>query len=311
MRTRLLTAVVVTATAGVLASTALAAPTATTVDSVTVDGTSVTASGTAEFDGVAASTSVGGANTGFVQPAVSGPAGVDLTDALVETLPDGLKFTWKLASLPAQVPPEGTRYTWSFAVGEEIFQLQAKRTNLASVTLPDDPAGHVTELGGNGFFQLRGKCTDNYVGTPEPVPPVAGCPHLAFLDGAFDPATASVTMTVPFGLEAAPAIAPGAVLVESLNANMSITSGFQAGISNATISDYTNGWQPYYVGGHVALATGLPTSKAATAKYTTVPVAEDGTWTGTLPVPAKHTKLYVRSCEGASSACTFTEVPLG
>jgi hypothetical protein len=309
VRTRPLTALVVTATAGLLASSALAAPTATTVDSVSRAGTTVTASGTALFDGLAPATSVGGTNTDFAQPAVSGAAGTDLKDALIETLPDaeGLRFTWKLASLPAQVLPEGVRYTWSFAVGNSRYQLQAKRTNVASITIPDDPAGHAAALAAGGFFQLRGNCTANYMDTP-----VANCPHIAFLKGAFNTAAGTVTMDVPFASQAAPDIKPGAVLVANDTAGMSISAAFQAFISNATISDFTNGWQPYYVGGQVAVATGLPTGKAETAKYTPAVVDADGAWTGTVTgVPANHTQLFVRSCEGATSACTYTGDPLG
>lgn len=308
MRTRLPIAVVATAAAGLLASSALAAPAGTTVDDVVRTGTTVTASGTADFDGLAPATTVGGTNTAFAQPEVSGPAGVDLTDALIETLPDGegLRFTWELAALPAQTPPEGVRYTWSFAVGDTLFQLQAKRTNVASITVPDDPAGHVTALAGGGYFQLRGNCTAEYLGTP-----VSNCPHVAFLKGAFDVANKAVTMDVPFDSDFAPAITPGAVITANETAGMSISAAFQAFISNATVSDFTNAWEPYYVGGQVVLATGLPTGKATTAKYTTVPVAEDGSWTGMVPAPTTHTQLFVRSCEGATSACTFTVVPLG
>lgn len=319
MRTRPLAALVVTATAAVLAPSALAAPTGTVIETVSRTGAVVTASGTATFDGVADVASVGGTNTQFAPDApsgggaaVSGAAGIDLTDALIETMPDGLRFTWKLAALPAQIPPEGTRYTWSFGIGDETFQLQAKRTNLASVTLPDDPAGHVGALAGSGFFQLRGNCSDNYLGLPDESPTkVSGCPHLAFLEGSFDTANAAVTMTVPFGLETAPAIAPGTVLTEVVTAGMSITAGFQAGISNTLFSDFTNGWQPYYVGPNVAIGTGTATANPASVSYTPATLAADGTWTGEVAkVLATHKKLHVRTCEGATATCTYTSVPL-
>jgi hypothetical protein len=309
MRARPLTAVVVTATAGLLASSALAAPTQTTVTEVTRDGGVVTASGTAVFDGAAPATSVGGTNTEFAQPPVAGAAGIDLKDALIETLPDGkgLRFTWKLASLPAKVPPEGTRYTWSFLVGTSTYQLQAKRTNAGSLTVLDDPAGHAAALSSGGFFQLRGNCTAEYMGTP-----VSNCPHVAFLEGAFNTADATVTMDVPFGTAAAPNIVPGAVILENLTANMSITAAFQAVASTTSTSDFTNGWQPYYVGGQVAIATGLPDRPATTGKFSPATLGEDGSWTGTLDkVDPKHTQLFVRTCEGAASACTFLALPLG
>jgi hypothetical protein len=307
MRTRPLAALVATATAAALTSSALAAPVETTVDSATRTGTTVTASGTAVFDGEAPATSVGGVNTPFAAGPVGEAAGIDLVDAFIETLPDGegLRFIWKLASLPPQAPPEGVRYTWSFGVGDKTFQLQAKRTNVVSTTTPEDPAGHLSALAG-GFFQLRGNCGTTYM---EHVP-LSNCPHLAFLTGAFDPATATVSMDVPFGLEVAPDIAPGAVVTEVQTANMSISAALQAGASMAQVSDFINGWQPYFVGGNVTLATGSATANPLALQYR--PATLDGeSWTGTVTSSLSHTTLYVRSCEGATSACTYTSAPIG
>lgn len=309
MRIRPLAALVVTATAGLLATSALAAPTALTVDDVVVDaaGTTATASGTAAFDGISPAASVGGTNTQFADPAVAGAAGIDLKDALIETLPEGagLRFTWKLASLPAQVPPEGVRYTWSFAVGQDLYQLQAKRTNVASVTVPDDPAGHVTALAGGGFFQLRGNCTASYQGTP-----VSNCPHVAFLEGAFDTAAGTVTMDVPFGADFAPSIVPGATIVANETAGMSVSAAFQAVISNATVSDFINGWKPYFVGPQVAVTTGLDGGRPETAsRYVPAVLAEDGTWTASTPIGSQHTQLFVRACEG--TVCSYEALALG
>lgn len=314
MRTRLLTAAVVTATAGALASTALAAPTAVTVTDVSRTGGVVTAAGTAAFDGVAPRTAVGGTNTKFAQAPVSGAAGTDLKEAFIETLPagKGLRFTWKVASLPAQVPPEGVRYTWAFSIGDNQYQLQAKRTNVASVTTTEDPQGHALQAAsGADWFQLRGACQTNYL---VPENPSSGCYHLAFLKGAFDVAKGEVTMDLPWqpkdrvGRAVGPDIVPGAVLQPLETAGMSIAASFQAVISNATVSDFINGWQPYYTGGHISIGTGT----ASALKYTPVPVNDDGSWAGSLDkVPATHTTLFVRACEGASAACTVTTAPLG
>ena len=305
MRTRPLTALVVTAAVGLLASSALAAPTGLTVDEVTRTGDVVTAAGTAAFDGLTPATSVGGSNTAFAAPPVSGALGTDLTDALLETLPDGagLRFTWKLASLPAQVPPEGVRYTWSFAVGTATYQLQAKRTNVGSLTVADDPAGHA--LATDGFFQLRGNCVADTMGAP-----VANCPHLAFLEGAFNTAEGTVTMDVPFDTEFAPAITSGAVIVENLTAGMSISAALQAGVSNTASSDFINGWKPYYAGPQVALATSTATSNASSGSYVPAVLAEDGTWTGALDKrPATHSRLFVRSCEGTTCLTEILPLP--
>jgi hypothetical protein len=164
----------------------------------------------------------------------------------------------------------------------------------------------VTALAAGGYFQLRGNCTASYQGTP-----VSNCPHVAFLTGAFDVANKAITMDVPFDSDFAPAITPGAVITANETAGMSVSAAFQAVISNATVSDFINGWEPYYTGGQVALATGLATSKKESARYTPVAVAEDGSWTGTVQAAANHTQLFVRSCEGATSACTYAVVQLG
>ena len=306
MRTRPLTALVVTASAGLLATSALAAPTGTTVEEVTQAGAVVTASGSAAFDGVSEVVSVGGTNTDFAAPPVSGGAGTDLVDAFIETLPEGagLRFTWKLASLPAQVPPEGVRYTWSFLAGTDTFQLQAKRTNVGSLTVADDPAGHAGALAESGFFQLRGNCVADTMGAP-----VANCPHIAFLPGAFDTAAGTVSMDVPFDSEAAPAITSGVAIAENQTAGMSISAAFQAGVSNTATSDFINGWKPFYTGPQVALATGTATANPASGRYTPAALADDGTWAGSTDrVLASHKQLFVRSCEGA--VCEFTALAL-
>jgi hypothetical protein len=126
---------------------------------------------------------------------VAEAAGIDLVDAKVLPLPDGsgLRFIWEVSNLPAQVPPEGVRYNWSFTAGGAQFQLQAKRTNLASVTTTEDPVGYVQQVSKGDFFQLRGACQTSYQGTP-----AAGCYHLAFLKGAFDVANKQVSIDVPY-----------------------------------------------------------------------------------------------------------------
>jgi hypothetical protein len=306
MRTRPVLTAAVTAAVAALTAGALAAPSGTTVTSATRSGSTVTAAGTATFSGVSGPVSVGGTNTEFAQPPVSGPAGFDLVDALVGPLPDGkgLRFTWKLRDLPAQVPPEGVRYTWSFAIGDATFQLQAKRTNLASVTTPDDPQGHVTAAAAGTTFQLRGNCGTTYMD----VVPLSNCPHLRFLPGAFNTATDTVTMDLPFG--AAPAIVPGAQLTEVQAAGMSISAGLQAVASVAQVSDFINGWTPYAAGPTVGIATGTATANPLGLNYAAA--ALDGTsWTGTLSrVSSSHTRLYVRTCEGLMTECTYTSAPL-
>ncbi|MFP5218991.1 MAG: hypothetical protein ACLGIG_04540 [Actinomycetes bacterium] len=310
MRTRPLAALVVTATAAALTSSALAAPSALTIDSATRSGSVVTAAGTAAFTGVDGPTAVGGTETPFANADVAKAYGIDLVGASIAPLEDGsgLRFVWQLSSLPPVTPPEGVRYTWSFGVGDKTFQLQAKRTNVVSTTTPEDPAGHAGALAGGGFFQLRGNCGDTYLDTV----PLSNCPHLAFLEGAFDPAAATVHMDVPFGLEVAPEIAPGAVITEVQTATMSISAAPQAAASTANASEFINGWEPYYApGGNVSVAVGTEKSNPATLSYRPTSLAE-GSWTGTVDrVPSAATLLFARACEGGASSCTYTSVPLG
>ncbi|HWH28324.1 MAG TPA: hypothetical protein VNU26_05070 [Mycobacteriales bacterium] len=309
MRTRPLAALVVTATAAALTSSALAAPSALTIDSAMRSGSVVTAAGTAAFTGVDGPTAVGGTETPFPNADVAKAYGIDLVGASIEPLADGsgLRFVWQLSSMPAVTPPEGVRYTWSFGVGDKTFQLQAKRTNVASTTTPEDPAGHAGALAG-GFFQLRGNCGSTYLDTV----PLANCPHLAFLSGGFDTAAGRVHMDVPYGLEVAKEIAPGAVITEVQTATMSISAAPQAVASTATAAEFINGWDPYYApGGNVSVAVGTDKTNPATVAYRPATFA-DGSWTATVDrVPSTATMLFARACEGGPSSCVYTSVPLG
>ena len=297
---------------GLVAAPASAAPSVAITSAVrdTAAGTA-TVTGTAAFAAITEGQSVGGSNTNFSDPAVAEAAGIDLTDAKIMPLADGsgLRFIWQLTSLPAQVPPEGVRYTWAFRIGETQFQLQAKRTNLASITTAEDPVGHVRQVSAGEFFQLRGACKDNYFDTPQPV---AGCAHLAFLKGSFDSAAKTVSMDVPFntkdaiGRLVAPQFQPGVVIEELQTAAMSVTAAFQAAISNATVSDYTNGWDPYYVGPRVDLAVGSATASPAGLNFATPATLAGDTFTGTVPMTGAATTVYARACNGTE--CSFAKL---
>ena len=278
------------------------------------DGSTATVSGTAAFADITAPESVGGVNTAFANPAVAGAAGIDLVDAKIVPLEDGsgLRFIWEVAAMPAQVPPEGVRYTWSFAIGGRQYQLQAKRTNMASVTTAEDPVNHVAQLAEGEFFQLRGACTANY-GHPES--PMSGCYHLAFLEGAFDTAAKTVSMDLPFstrdsiGRLVAPDFVPGAALMESQSAGMSIAAAFQAVAGNTYTSDFTNTWDTYYAGERVDLGVAAPTANPQFVNYSTPATLEDGTFSGTVSgLTATATTVFVRACNGATSGCRYAQV---
>jgi hypothetical protein len=296
---------------GIAAVCAVAVAPAGAAPSVSLTGASrsgaiATVSGTALFEAGQA-TSVGGTNTDFARVEVADAAGVNLTDAKIQPLANGLRFIWELNSMPAQVPPEGVRYTWAFSIGTNAYQLQAKRSNVASITTFEDPLGHARHIGSD-FFQLRGACQASYEGAP-----VAGCYHLAWLTGSFDIANKRVTVDLPYetkdelGRVVAPDFKPGVVLTENQQATMSITAAFQAVVGNTSTSDFTNGWTEYFVNGVVQLAVGTAGQAPENQNYTQTATLSGGNFTGTISglTTSKNT-VYVRACQ--AQVCSYTSV---
>ncbi|MDQ3991948.1 MAG: hypothetical protein M3245_06550, partial [Actinomycetota bacterium] len=275
-------------------------------------GNSGTVSGTVAFPEVTGPQNVGGTRTNYANAAVEAAgeaAGITLTGAEIAPLPNnaGLRFTWKVNSMPDQVPPEGVRYTWGLSIDGRQYQLQAKRTNMASVTTYEDPQGHIKHLQSQqNFFQLRGACVDNYFGAPVAV---SGCYHLAFLNGSFNPASKTVTMDWPYetkdsiGRIVAADFKPGAALVPLNTAGMSIGGSFQAFITNATLSNFINNWQTYFVGGQVHLGVGTATASAEGVDYTTRATVDGGSFTGTVTGMSNMLNtVFVRACNGTTCA---------
>lgn len=294
---------------GLAAGPAAAAPTVS-ITSAVRDGAAATVAGTALFPAITEAQSVQGSNTEFADKAVAGAAGIDLTDAKILPLPDdsGLRFIWQLQSLPEQVPPEGVRYTWAFKIGETQFQLQAKRTNLASITTAEDPVGHAKQATIGSYFQLRGACTASYEGTPS-----SGCYHLAFLDGAFDTATKTVSVDLPYGprdaigRQVAPEIKRGVVIEENVTANMSITAALQAVVGNTYTSDYTNGWDPYFAGKRVDLAVGSANAAPESLTYTAPATLTGDSFSGTVTgLTGSATTVFARACNGTE--CQYAKL---
>lgn len=200
------------------------------------DGAAITVSGTALFGGQAPVTMA-------TDPAGDAPggdagreAGIDLTEAFVsQPAPDDptLVFEWRLTHLPTTGSvPEGVRYTLPFRIGDSQFQLQAKLTNLASMTLADDPNGHARPP---GHFQLRGDCTTDWNGTGIP-----NCPHLAWLEGEFDTGTDTVRVEVPLGESYAPQLSPGAQVVKNTSTDVTVVdimAALQAVVSSEDAAD--------------------------------------------------------------------------
>ena len=313
MRLRTLAASAAIAALTLITSVPASAANSVAISAVERAGSAATIRGNAAFGALAAQAVGGNLLLGTVATTpAGGPAGLILKEGRIAPLADGtgLRFIWEVTEMPAEVPPEGVRYNWTFAIGDRQYQLQAKRQNLTSVTTTEDPIGHVLEASKNaGMFQLRGNCETAYRGAP-----IAGCYHLAFLKGAFDVATKTVTMDVPYntkdsiGRLVAPDFKPGAVLAASETAGSSIVAGAQAVASTTATGSYINGWNSYYVGPQVHLAYGPDDVDPAELDFSTpATLNSDGTFVGTLKgVPANPGGFVARACNGTE--CAYASV---
>lgn len=295
---------------GLSFSAASAAPSVSITSATTSFGVT-TVTGTASFPQLTDPESLPGdpvrfdPSGGDLPPEAATPLGLGLTGASIQRIDGGLRFIWETDGLPPSVPPEGVRYTWAFAIEGRTYQLQAKLTNLLSSTTAEEPVEHALRAQSTKpFFQLRGSCEASYLGTP-----IAGCYHLAFLNGGFDYAGGRVFIDLPYqtrdriGRIVAPNFVPGAVLFENLTAGMSIAASVQAFVSNTASSAYINGWGVYRTAPEVALATGSNAGQAPFALYAT-PAAFDGTnFLGQINGTSGGEFVFARACDGAS--CSY------
>ncbi|MGH2711929.1 MAG: hypothetical protein ACRDH9_12085 [Actinomycetota bacterium] len=299
---------------------ASAAPTVS-ISGVTVTGGSGSVTGTAAFEAISAAQSVVGDETTFNAGPVGGTAvadaaGLRLTGATILPLANnaGLRFTWLLDSLPPEVPPEGVRYTWGFRIGTRTYQIQVKRTNIGSATTTEDPVGHIQQLATTqAWFQLRGACVTAYPTSPSPV---AGCFHLAFLQGAIDIAGKKITVDMPFetkdkiGRLVAPDFKPGAVLThtdaaDAGTAGMTVAASFQAAVSNTQVSRYINSTVPYYVAPQVSLGVAAAAAEPSTVAYGAPATLSASGFSGTVTgLSASKNTVFARACNGTE--CTYT-----
>ena len=296
-----------------------AAPPSLSITGVTVNGGTGSVSGTASFGAVGSQSVVTEESTKadgqVANSAVGEAAGVQLTDATITPIAGGLRFTWHVASLPEQTPPEQVRYTWAFQIGNNIYQLIAKRTNLLTVNTIDDPAGYIDRLASQKpFFQIRGSCSSSYRGLP-----LNGCYHLGFLEGSFDVANKRVTMDVPFeakdsvGRVIVPDLKPGATILEYAGAfvgSTAIAAAIQYGpLSTADVSANMqrsiNGLAPYHVGPQVVLGVAAPGQDPATITYSAPGILSGSTFSGTVSgLTASKNTVYARACSGTE--CSYS-----
>lgn len=279
----------------------------------TKSGGSAVVSGQATFVANDGPFEVGGTVNAFQGGSADDAAdalGINIKSASVEVSDDGVEFIWQLNEL-GDVPPEGVRYTWAFGAGGQSFQLQAKRTNVASITTAEDPVGHAQKLASGGdWFQLRGACEANYQGTA-----VSGCYHLAFLTGSFNDADNTVTMFMPFNTRdriqrvVAEGFQRGAEITAEETAGSSITATVQAVVSNTQTESFINGWKSFFAGETVQAFAGKSGQTAPTfgQAWDTLDLNADGTFSGTVSgLTASNDTVIIRACN--LDTCAMTEV---
>ena len=122
--------------------------------------------------------------------------GQDLTSASISSDGKNINFIIGLNSLPANGgAPEISRYTWDFMVNGEYTEIDGKWTNY-SRGVCDPTAGSCPPPRDPGMqpFFVRGECA-LVEGTN-----VQTCKELGVVQGVFDPAAKTITVTVPMEL---------------------------------------------------------------------------------------------------------------
>jgi hypothetical protein len=141
------------------------------------------------------------------------PGGFDLVSGEVTRNGANLEFTVTMADMPPVGSiPEGFRFLWAFSVnGKVSYRITAKTADIGK---PDVLGGETDERVGevdtDGHFRLEGDCkAGETVGVLQPI----NCKPLAYIEGAFDPASSSLTAIVPLKLikaKVGSVIGPGA-----------------------------------------------------------------------------------------------------
>lgn len=123
------------------------------------------------------------------------PGGWDLAGATIAKSGANLEFTVTHADMPpVGSGPEATRFIWNFAVDGQPYRFTVKSVDIGK---PDVAQGQTTERVGRadvaGHFRLEGECLRD---TTLPVAFV-NCPPLEYLEGSWDMAAKSFTLTLP------------------------------------------------------------------------------------------------------------------
>lgn len=139
---------------------------------------------------------VGDPALGGAEIPVLDATGFDLVSGTIARVKNHLEFTVTHAAMPPiGTLPETFRFLWAFTVGKTEYRLTVKSADIGK---PDVEAMNGNERIGRvdlmGHFRLEGDCT------AEPFAVVfigINCQPLAYLEGSFDPPSASFTVLVP------------------------------------------------------------------------------------------------------------------
>ena len=153
-------------------------------------------------------------------------AGFDLVKGTIDKKGKNLIFTVEHAAMPSTgTPGELFRLLWHFAVGGEQYRVTAKSIDIGK---PDVLAQSGTERVGqvdtDGHFRLE-QCAEEAT----PAITLINCRAIEYLEGGFDPASATLMFVVPMKLIKAK---PGTVI--------------SGGTSGAASSGCMICWVPHY-----------------------------------------------------------------
>ncbi|HVM10843.1 MAG TPA: plastocyanin/azurin family copper-binding protein [Actinomycetota bacterium] len=288
--------------------------TSSTVATLSGSATTGAVSGTATFGGqkpvVVADDPANDANiTPRVTDRDGTEAGVDLLNATMSVSNPNqpeLLVRWQVADLPTErIVPEGVRYTLPFKVGNAVYVVQAKFSNVTDPDHATNAAGHAGRLGAS--FELRGACNPSVQGTG-----IAHCSHRGWLQGSVDPVSSTISVRVPVGSSMAPEIVPGAQLRRNDSSNPDlndIIAGYQlASLTPSTPLDDRATFGPANAEGfsftipakRVSLGTAPKGSDPRDVEYTTEATLQlNGSFSGTVPVQgvAPGTfDIFARAC---------------
>lgn len=122
-------------------------------------------------------------------------AGFDLVSGSIVKNKKNLDFTITSAAMPPMgALPEGFRFLWAFAVNGTSYRVTTKSADIGKPNPVDQSdMDRLGKVDAEGFFRLEGDCGATAVGNVSFV----GCPTIGYIDGSFDPASASFTFSVP------------------------------------------------------------------------------------------------------------------